>query len=171
MFHVASSLIGGLAVVAAWALVVPVDFASQQTDTDAAGWPAASVNRAAKADRLSFPPSYRRNESAVSTVEAIGIRDASIIYRARDGRVLFRTDPVSNVTLISKGFALPQLTVREMSHSKSIPIDVPRDLKALRVPIGCDPMASPVAQPELAHLTGRCVTQRDDAPARVSRAG
>jgi hypothetical protein len=166
MFHITSSLVGGLAVVAAWALVAPVDPAVQPGN-DA---PAAS-NRAAKADRISPPRAYRGEESTVSTVEVIGIHDASIVYRDRDGRVLFQTDPVRNVTVISKGFVLPQLTVRETSRSTPVQIQAPRDLRKMpAIPIGCDPIASPVAQPELAHLTGRCLV-RNDATERVSRDG
>src|SRR5207253_3380149 len=86
---------------------------------------------------------------------------SSDLYRDRDGRVLFQTDPVTNVTVISKGFVLPELTVRETKRSKPVPIEAPREqpAKAKPIPIGCDPAVSPVAQPQLSHLLGRCLVQ------------
>jgi hypothetical protein len=155
MFHVTSSLFGGLAAVTAWALVAPgfdhVSKASLAADTH--------VNRAVKADRAAAPrPSADRTRNVV-TVEVVGVHDASIVYRDRDGRVLFQTDPLSNVTVISKGFVLPQVTVRETPQSTPAPIVVPRKLEAApAIPVGCDPVASPIAEPALARVTGRCLS-------------
>lgn len=169
MFHITSSLFGGLAAVAAWALVAPTfDPASQP---GIAGDSHERVNRAAKADRITPPLSYRGGDT-VATVEVIGVHAAAIVYRDRAGHLLFQTDPVSNVTVISKGFVLPQLTVRETPRSTPAPIEVPHVLDAApAIPIGCDPLASPIAQPNLSHLTGRCLSQLEDAAARVARSG
>jgi len=174
MFHITSSLIGGLAAVAAWAVVTPsFDPASKAPGVGAATHGSAAVlNRAAKSDRLAPPRPYAGDERTVATVEVIGIRDAAIIYRDRDGRVLFQTDPVSNVTVISKGFVLPELTVRETRRSTPVPLEAPRDpQKAREIPIGCEPIASPIAQPHLSHLTGRCLSELKDAVVRVARDG
>ncbi len=159
MCHITSSLLGGVAALAAWALVAPVEYA--RTDLNASEAPAASVNRTAKSSRLAPAQLQRADEDKVVTVEVVGVRDAAIIYRDRDGRVLFRTDPVTNVTVISKGFVLPELTVRETKRSKPVPIEAPREqpAKAKPIPIGCDPAVSPVAQPQLSHLLGRCLVQ------------
>lgn len=158
MFHVTSSLLGGLAAIAAWALVAPSSSSLwHMTDTDAA--PAASsVNRADKGDRLAPARLYGAADT-VATVEVVGVRDATIVYRDRDGRVLFQTDPLSNVTVVSKGFILPQLTVRETSHSTTAPVEAPREIENKPpIPIGCEPLASPIAQPRLSHMTGRCLS-------------
>src|SRR5689334_7387208 len=104
MFHITSSLVGGLAAVTAWALVTPaLDHTTQDVQR---------VNRTMKSDRLAISQP-RGATRTVATVEVIGVHDAAIVYRDRDGRLLFQTDPVSNVTVVSKGFVLPQLTVRE----------------------------------------------------------
>jgi hypothetical protein len=163
MFHITSSLFGGLAAVTAWALVAPsfdpATKASLAADTH------EHVNRAVKADRIASPRTNLGSDRAVATVEVatvevVGVHDATIVYRDRGGRVLFQTDPLSNVTVISKGFVLPQLTVRETPHSTPAPIEVPRNLDAApAIPIGCDPLASPIAEPSLSHLTGRCLSQ------------
>jgi hypothetical protein len=127
------------------------------TATDAA--PAvSSVNRADKGNLLA-PSRPHGAGGKVATVEVVGIRDAAIVYRDRDGRVLFQTDPLSNVTVVSKGFILPQLTVRETSRSTTAPVEAPHEIgNRPPIPIGCEPLASPIAQPRLSHMTGRCVS-------------
>jgi hypothetical protein len=156
MFHITSSLVGGLAAVTAWALVAPGfehSNASIATDT------AQHVIRVTKSDRLSAPRATV-GDRTVSTVEVIGVHDAAIVYRDRDGNVLFQTDPVSNVTVIAKGFVVPQLTLRDTPQSKPAPIiETPHDLDAApKLPIGCEPPASPIAEPALARLPGRCLS-------------
>jgi hypothetical protein len=169
MRHITSYLLGGAAALAAWALVTPVDLHSQIGLTDGSS---ASVNRAAKSARLATPRTYRTDEDAVVTVEVVGVRDAAIIYRDRDGRVLFQTDPVTNVTVISKGFVLPELTVRESRRSKPVRIEAPSQPAVQPViPIGCDPAVSPIAQPQLSHLTGRCLAQLREPAIRVAMGG
>jgi hypothetical protein len=157
MFHITSSLFGGLAAVTAWALVAPsfeqVTKASLAADTH------ERVNRAVKADRVAAPRASVDGTRAVVTVEVVGVRDATIVYRDRNGRVLFQTDPLSNITVISKGFVLPQVTVRETPQSTPAPIMVPHNIDAApKMPVGCDPVASPIAEPALARVTGRCLS-------------
>ena len=92
------------------------------------------------------------------TVEVVGVQDAANVYRDRDGRVLFQTDPLTNVTVISKGFVLPQVIVREMPRSTPAPILVPHNLDAApAIPLGCDSVASPIVEPALARVIGRCL--------------
>jgi hypothetical protein len=155
MFHIASSLFGGLAAVTAWALVAPgfdqATKANIATDHE-------RVVRVVKGDRMASPRATVGG-GRVATVEVVGVQDAAIVYRDRDGRVLFQTDPLSNVTVISKGFVLPQLTVRETPQSTPTPIVVPHNLDAApAIPVGCDPVASPIAEPALARVTGRCLS-------------
>jgi hypothetical protein len=157
MFHMTSSLVVGLAAVSAWALVAPPSI----DPSKASGFGAAElmqatpVNRAAKADRIG-PSRTQRVEDAAATLEN---RDATTIYRDSAGRVLFQADPLSKVTVISNGFVLPQTPVRETRRAP-----VPASSEQHRpVPIGCDPLASPISQPQLARLTGRCLVQNDTA--------
>jgi hypothetical protein len=131
------------------------------------GTPGSNVNRAAKSNRGTAPRSGTA-AARVATVEVVGLRDTAIVYRDRDGRELFRTDPVNNVTVITKGLPLPEVTVRQHSSRavKPVPIyeineradDNKRRQRAPKVPVGCEPSFSPVAAPSLAHHTGRCMT-------------
>ncbi len=153
MFHITSSLVGGLAALTAWALVTPaLDHTTQDVQR---------VDRTMKSDRLATSQT-RGATRTVATVEVIGVHDAAIVYRDRDGRLLFQTDPVSNVTVVSKGFVLPQLTVRETTHSTPTPLEAPHapqePQNAPAIPIGCEPLASPIAAPRLSHLAGRCLS-------------
>ncbi|HUI95940.1 MAG TPA: hypothetical protein VLX44_09330, partial [Xanthobacteraceae bacterium] len=95
MFHITSGLFGGLAAVAAWTLVAP---SSNPPPAQPVADQTTSVNRAAKGDRL-VPPRLLGADRTVATVEVVGIHDAAIVYRDRGGRVLFETDPLSNVTV------------------------------------------------------------------------
>jgi len=110
MFHVTSSIIGGLAAVLAWALVAqPFDTAKANIGADY-----QHANRAAKGDRL---------------------------------------------TVISKGFVLPHVTVREIPRSTPAPALATHNRDAApAIPVGCDPVASPIAEPALARVTGRCLS-------------
>lgn len=132
------------------------------------GTSASAVNRNSKSDR-GVAPQAARLASQIATVEVVGLRDAAVVYRDRDGRELYRTDPVNNVTIVTKGLQLPEVTVREHSSSavKTVPIneiqeqardeEKSRAPRGPKVPLGCEPSFSPVAAPSLAHHTGRCV--------------
>jgi len=156
MFHVTSSLFGGLAAVTAWALVAqPFDTAKANIGAD----DQQHVNRVVKADRIAAPRTDIGSDRKVVTIEVVGVQDAAIVYRDRDDRVLFQTDPLTNVTVISKGFVLPQVTVRETSRSTPAPILAPHNLNtAPAIPVGCDPVASPIVEPALARVIGRCLS-------------
>jgi hypothetical protein len=158
MFHITSSLIGGAAAITAWALVAPSIDPAAQNGLNPAGH--ETVNRATKSDRLMLPPNQSQAKRTVATVEVVGVHDTAIIYRDRDGNVLFQTDPVSNVTVITKGFVVPQLTLRDTPQSNPSPIiETPHNLDAApKLPIGCEPPASPIAEPALARLPGRCLS-------------
>lgn len=137
--------------------VLPALWSSQQSVTPA--------NRATKSDRAA-PARAARAPLQISTVEVVGVHDAAIVYRDRDGRELFRTDPMSNVTIVTKGLLLPEVTVRQGAGSPVKPVvrEVPAEPKPptpqrIKVPLGCDPAFSPVAQPSMAHHTGRCVVE------------
>jgi hypothetical protein len=136
------------------------------------GTQGSAINRAAKADRgTTSRPAQTVSLSSIATVEVVGLSDAAIVYRDRDGRELFRTDPLNNVTIVTKGLQLPEVTVRQHSGSAVKPIPVneiqeqardgkqPRTPRGPKVPIGCEPSFSPVAAPSLAHHTGRCVAR------------
>jgi len=139
------------------------------------GKPAAGtadqLDRSRKGDRLTSPVAAG-DQPRVTTVEVVGVRDTAIVYRDRDGRVLFQTDPVANVTLVARGVTLPEVTVRE--HGDAVPQKRPvspesrqkapvrtlqeEEKKPKRL-VGCDPLVSPLAG-SLSQVAGRCIASR-----------
>lgn len=170
MGHITSYMIGGFAAVASWSMVAPPDgnqipsISAAFHSGEAAALPEPAINRAAKGDRLAPPRPMA--QTPVASIEVVGVRDAAIIYRDRDGNVLYRTDPVSNVTVITKGVKLPDVTVRQDSHSatRTVPVQVPdRSDGKSSMPVGCEPAVSPIASPHLSHLPTRCISQGEQA--------
>lgn len=168
MSHITSYVLGGLAAAASWSMVAPPDSgggvpsisAAFRSLEQASSWQNA-INRAVKSDRLAPPrPSVKRT---VASIEVVGVHDTAIIYRDRDGNILYRTDPVNNVTVIAKGVKLPDITVRDAfgSSTRPVPVEVPENADQSPMPIGCEPAASPVASPRLSHIIGRCISQRE----------
>jgi len=133
MPHVTSILIGALAAVGAWALVVPA--AETATKVPGAGaadihWP---IDLARKGDRMPVA-GLRRGDDTI---------------------------PLTNVTIVTKGVAMPQPNIRE-THSTPARREGPTAIQAPPIPVGCDPVVSAIAEPGLSrhleHVTGHCVS-------------
>jgi len=122
-----------------------------------------AVDRSRKGDRL--PVANAAGETrTITTVEVVGLNAAAIVYRDHDGRVLFRTDPVANVTVVAKDVRLPEVTIRARRDgpTKPLPVEMP-DAKKRPHLVGCDPVASPLAGGSVSQLIGRCIAARTDS--------
>lgn len=190
MYVLKSPLVIGTSAVIAWVLATyPADltfgFLRDGAASSTARGIAASVNRTQKSDRLAATASARAPARTISTVELVGLRDAAIIYRDRDGRVLFQSDPLSNITMISKGVVLPEITLRETAGGPARTIPLPTAAKRpqnqpaassedarpqpaatpvnapkkIRIPEGCDPAASPIAAPQMSQILSKCIVE------------
>jgi hypothetical protein len=169
--------VGGLAALLALDYVAPpvgtgLNFVQQGAATLAA--PAINtVNRTHKGDRLSVASAKDDQENnVIATVEVVGLRDAAVVYRARDGQVLFSTDPLANATVVAKNVVLPEVTIRDTRRSnvQTIPAGpqpapaasnktISGDQKAREPKIleGCDPAFSPLAASARANFSTRCL--------------
>jgi hypothetical protein len=152
---------GGLAVLLAMDYVAPpggtgVNVLRQSAVDVAAASATNVVDRVHKGDRLAVASPAENQDRTVATVEVIGLRDAAVVYRARDGRVLFQTDPVENATVVAKGVTLPQVTIRDTSQTpvrtvspavETTPLAPPDAAtgREQKIPEGCDPAFSPLA--------------------------
>ena len=187
-----SWIIGTSAVIAAALVSLPSDFgfgfARNSGASSAVQATAASVNRTQKSDRAAIALAARDQARSITTVEVVGLRDAAIVYRDREGHVLYQTDPLTNVTMISKGVVLPEITVRETASSTVRPVATevtpvtvqrpenrptassrdpqpqPASLpaappKRMPIPEGCDPAASPIAAPQMSHILSKCMVE------------
>lgn len=122
-----------------------------------------SINRSIKGDRSPAATTLASSKRQITTVEVVGLDQAAIIYRDRDGRELFRTDPLQNQTVVMRGVTLPAVTVKqtEAASAPSVVVQQPkanveqkttRDHKLLD---GCEQSVSPLAT--TSSLRARCV--------------
>ena len=137
--------------------------------------------RSHKGDRLA-PPAASAGKVVVSAIEVVGAHRTSIVYRDRDGRVLFRSDPLRHVTLAVKNAVLPQVTIRDQNtgvapqnthaappNTHAAPVSDP-DAAADPGPLapGCDSAVSPLAAPVLARKPSRCLASLDGLVKRAA---
>ena len=122
---------------------------------------AGQINRGNKADSL--PKSANSGTPRrITTVEVVGVENTAIVYRDRDGNVLFKTDPVSNVTMVAKDVQLPEVTIRELASS-NVQIVAIEDLRPTLSPTapgdGCEPSVPAYAGNEkFSQEPSRCIT-------------
>lgn len=123
-----------------------------------------AVNREGKSDAL--PVSQAAQERLeIKSVEVVGVRDAAIVYRDREGNVLFKTDPLANVTVVTKNVDLPAVTIRSTAESQVERFDVERKPAANPLeaapssppPPGCESAFARPSPEALTNKTGRCL--------------
>jgi hypothetical protein len=155
MLHFSPGAAGGLAVGAAAAVAAVFTFATA-THSDSAS------SASAKAGRLPVNIQAAAGERRIAVVEVVGVRDAAIVYRDRDGRVLYSTDPVANVTVVAKNLTLPEVTVRESADSKvqRVPIENMRAPEGDKPKEGCETGLSPDISPTVPVTKGRCIVEK-----------
>jgi hypothetical protein len=116
-----------------------------------------SVNRERKGDALprSVAPQTRNK---ITTVEVVGVRNATIVYRDRSGNILFQTDPLTNVTVVTKNVELPEVTIRETESTEveRIPAE---NTGSSAPPQGCESAFARPAPESLTRTPSRCVTK------------
>jgi hypothetical protein len=117
------------------------------------------ADHSGKGNRL-VSPRPENSRTRIGTVEIVGLRDTAIVYRDREGRILFRNDPLTNTTIVTKNVDLPEVTVRDPDGiaARPVPVEAPPRADRPRPPVGCDPSFGPLADPSLRGLTGRCLT-------------
>jgi len=124
--------------------------ATPRTDSPAAA--AAAVERSHKGSLLVRPFGRTGAEIPVVEVEVNGRLDAAITLRDRDGQVLYRADPVRQVTTVAK--RAPARVAP--APPAAVPVSTPAPESAM--PDGCEGAFSPYAAPHMAHVIGRCIS-------------
>ncbi len=142
---------------------------------DSAARPGAAttvVERAGKGDRLAPVSAAPPPAAVIATVEVIGLRDAAVVYRGRDGQVLFHSDPVANSTIVARGVVLPEVTIRHSRIENATPAPAPAagptppaapTAAEPKIPEGCDPAFSPLAASARANFSARCLAASESA--------
>src|SRR5438552_18885662 len=111
------------------------------------------ADHSGKGNRL-VSPRRETSRTRIGTVEIVGLRDTAIVYRDREGRILFRNDPLTNTTIVTKNLDLPEVTMRDPDGVAVRPVPVEASPRAERpkLPVGCDPSFGPLADPSLRGL-------------------
>jgi hypothetical protein len=120
---------------------------------------APGVNRTNKTDALPVPATPQAR-AEIKSVEVVGVRDAAIVYRDRNGNVLFRTDPVANVTVVAKNVDLPEVTIRDTATTKVERMSVERNAPLPPTPPqGCESSFARPSPEALTRISSRCLAQ------------
>jgi hypothetical protein len=157
MIGIPATLVGMAGTAVLLASLAPVALGPEQT-----GAQQASVENV-RSDRLARPiPAKTR--ASVSSVELVGVSNATVILRDRNGVVLFQSDPLTNTTLIAKDVDLPVVTLKEEGTSPVVqqPIpsregnESPPAMRTKSVP-GCETAVSPLARAGRDRKPGLCL--------------
>ena len=167
MFRFRAGVAGGLAVgfAAAFATVFAVATSSPPVVAEVMRETspiALAIDRSAKSDRGRLNVAADQNlQKPIVKVEVIGLTKTAIVYKDVSGNILFSTDPVGNVTVITKNLTLPEVTIRESNDSTVDEIPLERT-KAPKGPLkaGCETGLSPDLSPTVPVANGRCVAAR-----------
>jgi hypothetical protein len=118
---------------------------------DGVASPAAAVERSNKGSLLARPFGRGGAEIPVVEVEVNGRLDAAITLRDRDGKVLYRADPINHVTTVAKRVAPRPAPAAEAPAAPTASPEAP-------MPDGCEGSFSPYAAPRMANVIGRCIS-------------
>ena len=121
-----------------------------------------------------FGPSVARSASFEARWLAVGYfprldpqkQDRLATTRTPSRGVVFSFNvPGANTTIVSKHAVVPDALVPEVRNDPrprqpASPVrEIPQDSKQKdRLPVGCEPLFSPVAVPTMANISGRCVS-------------
>jgi len=152
---------------------------SAMSDVSGGSKPSAStsgiqaVASETKAARLSAPqPNAVR--TVVTTVELVGVAQATVILRDESGGVVFRSDPRSNVTYLTKDVDLPVITIKEEARSPVVqkPVRPAREREDASEnpirkasPVGCTGALSPLVKSEASRTSSLCLAALEVGPA------
>jgi hypothetical protein len=128
----------------------------------------ASAVVSGKGDRLPAPTSAGVQPATVSTIEVVGLSQAAVVFKDRDGQVLFRSDPLANTTVVAKNVDLPVVTIKEQPSAPAVPMvqrpepkregGDPATVQPPRAkPVGCEAPVSALARSEASRTPALCL--------------
>ena len=125
--------------------------------------PHSSATDSGKGDLLKPRPAGGQTQT-VSTVELVGLHDSTIVMlRDAAGQILYRSDPTSGVTVVSKGVVLPQVMIRESDRASPRTEAAESDRQPHVLPPGCDPAVSALGTGSGSDFGVRCLTAREES--------
>ena len=123
---------------------------------------------AVKGDRLPIPRASSNRPSTVSIIEVVGLSQATVVFRDRDGQVLYRSDPLTNTTDVAKNVDLPVVTLQEHPVAPATPVvqqpelkreggDPPAVQPRRTKQVGCEAPVSALARTDASRVPGLCL--------------
>ena len=112
----------------------------------------------ARQDRLASPQPAA-SQTIIAT-KLVGEAPGAITYQDPSGRVLFRNDPSTQTTTVTKGLVVPSasgLPPRPVGRNVVREKNLVREKDEKKLPDACESAFSAVAAPTLAHIPGRCM--------------
>lgn len=129
------------------------------------------VMASAKASRIQAPvPAQDR--LSVSVVEVVGLSQATVILRDRNGHVLYKSDPEAGATTFSKNTDLPVVTLKEEDRGPAVQqhptarregSETPATPQKRRNPVGCMGDVSPLARASAERSPSLCLAFLDQS--------
>ncbi|WP_046863777.1 hypothetical protein [Microvirga massiliensis] len=112
-----------------------------------------------RGDRLAAPKIAAREP--VASTEIRSLSGGQIILRARDGRLLYMSDPMTGITRVARGAEIPQIVLKPSGGPTTPPNDSEpanrTDPRRAPMPIGCERSISPLASPEAPRIARLCL--------------
>ncbi|QRM28248.1 hypothetical protein [Microvirga sp. VF16] len=118
-----------------------------------------------KGDRLAAPVPASK-PAAVSIVELIGVTNAAVVLRDHDGKVLYKSDPRTGITIFARDTDLPVVTLKDETDNpvaqhparRQEGIEAPREQKPkARNPVGCVGDVSPLVKGNAHRMPSLCL--------------
>ena len=168
MFRTPVALVGLAGIFFVAGSFVPVSFVTSphaQTEVLSEAAQASRMPATVRGDRLAGPV-MSHPPATVSVVELIGVTQATVILRDRDGRVLYKSDPRSGVTTLVRDTDLPVVTLKDEAQAPVTqhPVnrqegnEAPREQKQKsRNPVGCMGDVSPLAKASANRMPSLCL--------------
>jgi hypothetical protein len=120
---------------------------------------AGSSEALPRGDRLAAPKVAAREP--VARTEIPSLSGGQIILRARDGRLLYLSDPTTAITRVARGAEIPQVVLKPSGGSTTPPNDPEpvnrKDPGHAPLPIGCERSISPLASPQAPRTARLCL--------------
>jgi len=168
MIGAPATLIGMAGMAFLLASLAPAAVGHPSTRSDAS----AALADSLKGDRIAIPVAAK-TRATVSSVELVGVSNATVILRDRSGAILFRSDPLTNTTLVTKDADLPVVTLKEQGTSPVVQQPIPSregsetqpPPRSKTPPPGCEAPLSPLASRSLANrMPGLCLVGLETNP-------
>jgi hypothetical protein len=130
-----------------------------------------NIGGSVKGDRTSAPAPAGQ-PSTVSIVELVGVSQATVILRDREGRVLYRSDPSLGETTFARNTELPVITLKEQAQGPAVqhPVQPHKGNEAQqeqkpkpRNTVGCMADVSPLVKASANRTPSLCLAQLDQS--------